>query len=92
MGIERIVVKAAYMKGILKNVVKCAQEEVEVMDMKGANIKGIISKVPKSAQEGVEENKDMKGANMKGILPLPQGVLGHGLDDHLLRCSFCCFI
>ena len=37
-GIERMVLKAAYMKGIIKNVVKCAQEEEEVMDMTGANM------------------------------------------------------
>ena len=42
-GIERMVVKAAYMKGIFKNVEKCAQGEEENKDMKGTNMKGIIS-------------------------------------------------
>ena len=49
-GIERMVLKAAYMKGIIKNVDKCAKGEEKVTDMKG-----IISKVQKSTQ-GVKEN------------------------------------
>ena len=75
-----------------------------VMDMKGANIKGIISNVPKSAERGRRE-QGHEGDHQQGAPERPgggrgeqghegrqQGVLGHGLDDHLLRCSFCCFI
>ena len=45
-----MVLKATYMKGIIKNVDKCAKGEEKVTVMKG-----IISKVQKSTQ-GVKEN------------------------------------
>ena len=67
------------MKGILKNVVKCAKGEEEVMDMKGANIKGIISNVPKSAERGRRE-QGHEGDHQQGAPERPGG--GRGEQGH----------